>query len=287
MAGREGAQELDASSGILALVNVHERTIVKLSEYRKVHRFFDMSREEQNAFLVSDAAQSIVCILTNGHKGASSDIISALPNLKLIACYGVGVDAVDLQSGQFISEFVRGPHCNDYFVLITFLTFASAKSHGVVVTNTPDVLSDCVADLAIGLCIGLARKICQSDAFVRSGTWVSGQTFPLGTKFSGKRMGILGMGRVGQEIAARASAFKMTVSYHTRKKAAVPYTYHETLIDMAKNCDFLGNPPCFTIYHLIVNAVFQSSLFLEAPLPFTSSTVPFWMHLGRMVFSLM
>ena len=73
---------------------------MKLSEYRKVHRFFDVSREEQKAFLDSDAAQSIACILSNGHKGASSDIISALPSLKLIACYGVGVDAVDLESGE-------------------------------------------------------------------------------------------------------------------------------------------------------------------------------------------
>jgi len=231
---------------ILALVNVHERTILQLAESRKVHRFFDMSREEQDAFLDSAAAQSIACILSNGHKGASSHIISALPNLKLIACYGVGVDAVDLESGQCCCEFVLGPHFNHCFVLISILTLASAKRHGVLVTNTPDVLSDCVADLAIGLCIGIARKICQSDGFVRSGLWASGHTFPLATKFSGKRMGLLGMGRIGQEIAARASAFKMTVSYHTRRKASVPYTYHDSLLHMAKNCDFLGTRP--TLY---------------------------------------
>jgi hydroxypyruvate reductase len=108
------------------------------------------------------------------------------------------------------------------------------------VTNTPDVLSDCVADLAIGLCIGISRKLCQSDVFVRSGAWVSGRSFPLGTKFSGKRMGILGMGRIGKEIASRAVAFKMTVSYHSRRKASVPFTYHETLLDLARNSDFLG-----------------------------------------------
>ena len=103
---------------ILALVNVHERTILQLAESRKVHKFFDMSREEQDAFLDSAAAQSIACILSNGHKGASSHIISALPNLKLIACYGVGVDAVDLESGQCCCEFVLGPHFNHCFVLI-------------------------------------------------------------------------------------------------------------------------------------------------------------------------
>ena len=127
-------------------------------------------------------------------------------------------------------------------LLSTAVTPCAAKKHGVIVTNTPDVLSDCVADLAIGLCIGIARKICMSDAFVRSGAWVSGQSFPLGVKFSGKRMGILGMGRIGLEIANRALAFKMTVSYHSRHRASVPFTYHDSLLDLAKNCDFLGNP---------------------------------------------
>jgi lactate dehydrogenase-like 2-hydroxyacid dehydrogenase len=108
------------------------------------------------------------------------------------------------------------------------------------VTNTPDVLSDCVADLAIGLCIAICRKLVMSDAFVRSGAWGSGHFFPLGTKFSGKRMGILGMGRIGQEIASRAIAFKMTVSYHSRRKASVPFPYYETLLDLARNSDFLG-----------------------------------------------
>ncbi len=87
-------------SHILALANVHPTIIPSLSRSRTVVKFFDMAPEEQLAFLGSPAAQSISCILSNGHKGASSDIISALPNLKLIACYGVGVDAVDLDSGQ-------------------------------------------------------------------------------------------------------------------------------------------------------------------------------------------
>ena len=90
-----------AVSDILAVADVHQRVITKLSESRKVHKYFEMSPEAQHAFLHSSAAQSVTCIVSNGHKGASSQIISALPNLKLIACYGVGVDAVDLDSGQF------------------------------------------------------------------------------------------------------------------------------------------------------------------------------------------
>jgi lactate dehydrogenase-like 2-hydroxyacid dehydrogenase len=85
-------------SDILALADVNQRAITKLSETRKVHKFFEMTPEEQLDFLGSNS-QSVACILSNGHKGASNHIISALPKLKLIACYGVGVDAVDLVSG--------------------------------------------------------------------------------------------------------------------------------------------------------------------------------------------
>jgi lactate dehydrogenase-like 2-hydroxyacid dehydrogenase len=90
--------------------------------------------------------------------------------------------------------------------------------------------------------VGIARKICEADAFVRSGAWLSGHSFPLGVKVSGKRLGILGMGRIGQEIAARAAAFKMRVSYHSRRKASVPFFYYDSLLDLAKNSDFLGIP---------------------------------------------
>jgi hypothetical protein len=98
-------------SDILAVADVHQRVITKLSESRKVHKYFEMSSEAQHAFLHSSAAQSVTCIVSNGHKGASSQIISALPNLKLIACYGVGVDAVDLDSGQFSFDFSDADFC--------------------------------------------------------------------------------------------------------------------------------------------------------------------------------
>jgi lactate dehydrogenase-like 2-hydroxyacid dehydrogenase len=96
---------------ILVLADVNQRVITKLSESRKVHKYFEMSPEAQHAFLQSSAAQSVTCIVSNGHTGASSHIISALPNLKLIACYGVGVDAVDLDSGQFSCNFSDAAFC--------------------------------------------------------------------------------------------------------------------------------------------------------------------------------
>ena len=103
-------------SDILALADVHPTIITRLSESRTVIKLFEMSPEKQLVFLSSSAVQSIACILSNGHKGASNQIISALPNLKIVACFGVGVDAVDLDSGlcsclfmccQVASQYLR------------------------------------------------------------------------------------------------------------------------------------------------------------------------------------
>lgn len=82
---------------------------------------------------------------------------------------------------------------------------------------------------------------------------MSGHSFPLGVKVSGKRLGILGMGRIGQEIAARATAFKMRVSYHSRREASVPFFYYDNLLDLAKNSDFLGNLNQIQILNLKVS----------------------------------
>ncbi len=162
----------------------------------------------------------------------------------------------------------------------------------MTVTNTPDVLSDCVADLAIGMCISISRKLCQSDAFVRSGAWVSGSSFPLGTKFSGKRMGILGMGRIGREIASRALAFKMTVCYHTRRKAPVPFTHYDDLPDLARNSDFLGtpnntNPTSLNVLITFGHAVMQSLSVLEVLPHSTLLMLQCWMLLDLKGSSLM
>ncbi len=163
---------------------------------------------------------------------------------------------------------------NSQGVLRLRLTLDSASRRGVIVTNTPDVLSDCVADLAIGLCVAIARKICMADAFVRSGAWLSGHSFPLGVKVSGKRMGLLGMGRIGQEIAARAAAFKMHVSYHSRRKASVPFMYYDNLLDLAKNSDFLGKSNQIQIYNLHVpHSPLQVLIITSLPALLTSCAV--------------
>ena len=125
------------------------------------------------------------------------ELIAQLPALELISVFGVGYDGVDV---------------------------AAARERGIRVTHTPDVLTDDVADLALGLVLAVARRIPQADQFVRTGQWPSGP-LPLARKVSGARLGIVGMGRIGQAIAQRAQAFGMSVAYTTRsEKTGIGYT---------------------------------------------------------------
>jgi lactate dehydrogenase-like 2-hydroxyacid dehydrogenase len=115
-----------------------------------------------------------------------------------------------------------------------------ARSKGIPVTNTPDVLNDDVADLAIGLMIMTARRLVQTDRYVRSGRWPKEGEHPLAQRASGKRVGILGMGRIGKEIGKRAEAMNNTVAYHSRRPVAdVSWRHYPDLVELAKNSDFL------------------------------------------------
>jgi lactate dehydrogenase-like 2-hydroxyacid dehydrogenase len=148
--------------------------------------------------------------IAGGHVGA--DLIGRLPNLEIIANFGVGYDSVDT---------------------------AAAKARGIAVTNTPDVLNDAVAELALGLMLALARKIPQSDRFVRDGRWAE-NGYPLTGELNGKTLGILGLGRIGKEIATRAQAMKMRIIYHGRNRQDdQPFIYYDNLADMARDADWL------------------------------------------------
>ncbi len=116
---------------------------------------------------------------------------------------------------------------------------AAARARGIAVTHTPDVLTDDVADLAIGLMLATARKIPASDRFVRAGKWQSGK-FELGTKVSGRRLGIVGFGRIGRAIAHRAEAFGMSIAYTKRTRdTEAPYPYRASPVELARAVDVL------------------------------------------------
>ena len=180
-----------------------------LAQEFDVHQLW--KEPDQAAFLAAHGNE-FVGLATSARWGADAALIEALPNLKVISSFGVGVDTIDV---------------------------AAATKRGVLVGNTPDVLNDCVADIAFGLLIDVARGISASERFVRRGDWQRG-AFPLQTRVSGKRLGILGLGRIGRAIAKRASGFDMEVRYHNRRRVEdVAFTYEASLAALARWADFL------------------------------------------------
>ncbi len=143
----------------------------------------------------------------------TAEMMDRLPGLEILAGFGVGYDRFDL---------------------------AAAKARGVVVTNTPEVLTDDVADLAIGLMIATLRRIVALDRMVRTGKWAAGETPPLARKVAGKRLGIVGLGRIGRAIARRAEGFAMTIAYTgPRAYSDQPYRYVADLAQLARESDVL------------------------------------------------
>ena len=151
--------------------------------------------------------------VTNGHSGPPPEMIDRMSKLEIIASASVGYDGIPVEY---------------------------ARSKGIPVCNTPEVLNDDVADLAIGLMIMTARNLVTTDRYVRSGRWPKEGEYPLAKRASGKRVGILGMGRIGKEIGKRAEAMNNTVAYHSRRPVAdVSWRHYPDLVELAKNSDFL------------------------------------------------
>ena len=167
---------------------------------------------ETDAAAFAEVAPRIRAIAASGESKVSAELIAQLPALEVISVMGVGYDGIDV---------------------------AAAKARGVMVTHTPDVLNDDVADLAIGLMLSAARQLPQADRYVRDGHWLKGP-MPLARKMSGARLGIVGMGRIGKAIAQRALAFNMSVAYTARSaKPELPFAFHASVVALAAQSDFL------------------------------------------------
>ncbi len=147
-----------------------------------------------------------------GHAKIDGRFMDLFPKLEIIANFGVGYDNIDA---------------------------AEAGRRKVIVTNTPDVLTDEVADLAIGLLLSTIRQLPQAERYLRAGKWLE-KNFPLTTTLRGRKVGILGLGRIGKAVAQRVAAFDVPVAYHGRNKQAdVPYRYYASLNEMARDVDVL------------------------------------------------
>ncbi len=185
----------------------------KLAALYTIHKFFEVP--DQQTWL-RDHGASIEAAITGGHTGISRAMLEQLPSLKVVAVNGVGTDAVDL---------------------------AYCRARGVPVTATLGALTEDVADLAIGLLLAACRNLCAGDRFVRDGQWElhpQPSAIPLARRFSGMRVGIVGMGRVGRAVAVRAAAFGCTISYtDLRPMDDIVHRFVPKLVDLAQDCDAL------------------------------------------------
>jgi lactate dehydrogenase-like 2-hydroxyacid dehydrogenase len=167
---------------------------------------------ERQAFLSSHGAE-ITAVVTSGRTGVDAELMSGLSNLGAVVHWGVGYDTTDMDA---------------------------AAERGVVVSNTPDVLTDCVADTAVGLMIDVLRQLSASDRYVRAGRWPVEGMYPLTRQVSDTRVGIIGLGRIGGAIAKRLSGFGCTISYHNRHEIAdSPYEYVSSPERLALRVDVL------------------------------------------------
>ena len=181
-----------------------------LEESYQVHKLWEAENKDA---LLKEVSASVTGIVTDGGSGASAELMRQLPNAKVVSVFGVGVDAVDL----------------DY-----------CKANGIRVGNTPDVLSDDVADLALALCLATFRQVPFAHEYANAGKWVSDGPAPLTTKFSGSRVGIFGLGRIGLAIAKRLEGFSCEISYCNRsQRGDLNYQYFADINEMAASVDCL------------------------------------------------
>jgi len=174
-----------------------------------VHKLYEASDKDA---AVASIGQKIRAIATRGELGARADLMAKLPNLEIISVYGVGTDGVDL---------------------------AYARGRNIAVTNTPDVLTEDVADLGVGLMLAASRSIVAGDAHVRQNRWSAGN-LGLGTRLHGKRVGIVGMGRIGSALARRLEGFGCPIGYFNRtQKPAGSYRFFASLPELAGWADYL------------------------------------------------
>jgi lactate dehydrogenase-like 2-hydroxyacid dehydrogenase len=178
------------------------------SDYH-IHRLWEAA--DRNA-RIAQVAPRIRAIATRGELGANAALIDALPSLEIVSCYGVGTDAIDL---------VR------------------AKARNIRVTNTPEVLTKDVADMALALILAVLRKIPQGDSYVRSGQWAR-KNMELATSLTAKTVGVLGFGRIGRAVAQRAIAFETKIAYSDVAPASgVAYDFYPDAVTLAKASDIL------------------------------------------------
>lgn len=184
---------------------------IPLDEAFTVHRYFEAA--DKAAFL-AEVGPQIRGIATRGELGANAEMIAACPNLEVISVYGVGYDAVDLNA---------------------------AKARGIRVTNTPDVLTNDVADLGVAMMLVQSRGMIGAETWVKDGSWAAKGLYPLKRRVWGRKAGVLGLGRIGYEVAKRLAGFDMEIAYSdvSAKDYASQWEFIQDPVALAARSDFL------------------------------------------------
>jgi len=192
----------------------------------RLQRDYQLIRLWEQKDFIAERGAEVDIVVTSARYGCTAEQLARMPNLKAICSFGVGHDSIAVDE---------------------------AKARGIAISTTPDVLNECVADTAIGLIIDTARQFSASDQHVRQGKWLKGQ-YPLTRKVSGKKLGIVGFGRIGKEIAKRAAGFDLDIRYHNRRPdPSTDYGYEADLKALASWADFLvlACPGGASTHHLI------------------------------------
>lgn len=186
-----------------------------MAELEAAYRLIHLWQADDPETLIEDEGADVRGVVTSGERGLSAALIDRLPRLEMVACFGVGYDGIDVEA---------------------------CRERGIRVSNTPDVLSRDVADLGMGLMLATLRRMAEADRYVRNGSWQLRGPMALGTSLAAKKLGILGLGRIGMELAKRARAAEMVLGYHNRaaRDGVDHMTFFPTLVELARWADVLA-----------------------------------------------
>ena len=199
---------MSTKQNVLVVNEFHPETLAKLDALYQTHHLWQLKKSEKQELI--EALQGN-CEIAATASWTCDPLVYELNSLRLIAAFGVGVDGID---------------------------FSTTRSQDIRVSNTPDVLNDGVADLAMALILATMRDLVNADQFSRNGCWTEGP-FPFGMSMAGKTLGIAGLGRIGEAIVHRALPFKVNIAYHNRRPKNLPYSYYPTLEALAEASDIL------------------------------------------------
>jgi len=183
-----------------------------LSKASNLHLHKVWAAPDHEALVARIAPKVRAIAAAGGHGRIDGALMSRFPKLEIVASFGVGYDHIDAKW---------------------------AGEHGIVVTNTPDVLNEEVADTALGLLLSTVRHLPQAERYLRAGKWLEHGDYQLTPSLRDRTAGIVGMGRIGKAIARRLEAMKVPVVYHTRRPTDVPYKHYPNLVDMARDADVI------------------------------------------------